>query len=248
MKRIKCLNALHLKLLMAALMVLDHLHIINNLFSPDVTTVFTIISRCVAPVFAYLVVEGVVHSRSLKNYCLRLFALAGVVFLGNTILNHIFKTFSEAVSETKQKYLYINNNVILTLALGTLVIFLIRLCEEKRQDKSKATAGLYFLAAVCFIFGFLYGEWGSVLLPFMVVIYVFRDRTVYRLIGYAVTETIAILLPFSESLYFMAFPFILLYNGKRGPNTRFSKYFFYMFYPLHLWVIAIINFVRMTRL
>jgi len=36
MKRIKCLNALHLKLLMAALMVLDHLH-------KDDTTVNTLV-------------------------------------------------------------------------------------------------------------------------------------------------------------------------------------------------------------
>ena len=242
-KRVKCLNAWYLKLLMAALMVLDHMNIIHNLFSPEVTTVFTIISRCVAPVFAYLAVEGLIHTRSIKNYCLRLFALSGVVFAGNSILNQVFKSFSGMVSEAEQKYLFINNNVIITLALGALVIALIKMCQE-----SKKKAELYLLAAVFFVVGFLWCEWGSVLLPFMVVVYVFREKTVYRFIGYAVIEIIAILLPFGEPLYFIAFPFIFLYNGERGANTRFSKYFFYVFYPLHLWIIAVINFVMMTRI
>ena len=44
-------------------------------------------------------------------------------------------------------------------------------------------------------------------------------------------------------LYFLAFPFILLYNGERGPKTKFSKYFFYIFYTIHIWVIYIIDFI-----
>ncbi|WP_268869838.1 TraX family protein [Clostridium senegalense] len=34
--------------------------------------------------------------------------------------------------------------------------------------------------------------------------------------------------------------FILLYNGKRGINNKFTKYLFYIFYPLHLVIIKII--------
>ncbi|MBD5549290.1 MAG: hypothetical protein HDQ97_18205 [Lachnospiraceae bacterium] len=51
------------------------------------------------------------------------------------------------------------------------------------------------------------------------------------------------LLPFGEPFYFLVFPFILLYNGERGPKSNFNKYFFYIFYPVHLWIIAIINFI-----
>ena len=242
MQRVKCLNSWQLKVLMAALMLLDHLHIIHDLFSPEVTTIFTIISRCVAPVYAYLLVEGVFHTRSLKNYCLRLFALAGVVFLGNTILNKIFETFSSGVLEINLKYLYINNNVVFTLALGVFVVILIKMCEERGVK-----FWLCSLSLICFIVGFLYGEWGSVLLPFIVIVYVFREKTVYKIIGYSFTEIVAILLPFGEPLFFLSFPFILLYNGKRGVNTRFSKYFFYVFYPLHIWILAIINFILLTH-
>ena len=39
---------------------------------------------------------------------------------------------------------------------------------------------------------------------------------------------------------FSVIPFILLYNGKRGKNTAFSKYLFYIIYPLHLWLLLIL--------
>ena len=241
MNRIKILNAWHLKLLMSILMALDHLRIIHNLISPEAANLFSVISRCAAPVFAYLAVEGIRHTRNIKKYCLRLSVLAGIVFLGNAVLNRIFKSFSETVPETEQKYLYISNNVIFTLAIGVLVIALIIHAENKGKK-----AGFFFLAAVCGVIGMLWGEWGSVLLPFMVTVYIFREKRLFRFMGYAVTEVIALLLPFSEPLYFTAFPFIFLYNGKRGPNNRFTKYFFYVFYPLHIWVLAAINFILMV--
>ncbi|MEA4876090.1 TraX family protein [Anaerorhabdus sp.] len=42
-------------------------------------------------------------------------------------------------------------------------------------------------------------------------------------------------------------PFIYLYNGERGPNTKFSKYIFYIFYPVHIWILYIIATVIVTR-
>ena len=241
MNKVKILNAWHIKLLMAALMVLDHLQLIHNLISPELATVFTIISRCVAPVFAYLVVEGILHTRSVWKYCLRLSILAGIVFVGNLILNILFGGYSGAVIEDERKFLTISNNVIFTLAMGVLVIALII-----HGQKKKSKYGFYFLAVIGFIVGFLWGEWGSVLLPFMVIVYIFREKPLFRFIGYAIIEIIAILLPFGEPFYFLAFPVILLYNGERGLNTRFSKYFFYVFYPLHIWILAVINFFLMT--
>jgi len=38
----------------------------------------------------------------------------------------------------------------------------------------------------------------------------------------------------------MAVPFILLYNGQKGSG---SKYFFYIYYPLHRYVISVVVYV-----
>lgn len=242
--RMKKLNAYQLKLIMAFLMLLDHLHYIHNFISPDMAAIFTVISRCVAPMFAYFAVEGIIHTRDTRKYCLRLFLWAGLMFAGNAALNIIFKIFSKSLSVSEQAHLYTNNNVIFTLALGVLCIILL---SEGKEKKSVVKYGFVTGSVICFIIGFLFSEWGSVIVPFMLVTYFFRDRKILRFAGYAIIEIIAILLPFGEPLYIIVFPFILLYNGERGKNTLFTKYFFYVFYLIHLWLIAIVNFIVMTR-
>ena len=47
----------------------------------------------------------------------------------------------------------------------------------------------------------------------------------------------------SDFLIILAVPFMLSYNGERGVNNKFSKYLFYVFYPLHLWILEIMKFV-----
>lgn len=59
MGKFKILNAFQIKLLMAFLMLLDHLRYIHGLVAPETAAVLTLISRCVAPMFAYLAVEGI---------------------------------------------------------------------------------------------------------------------------------------------------------------------------------------------
>lgn len=70
MDRFKIMNAFQIKLLLAFLMLLDHLRYIHGLVAPETAAVLTLISRCVAPMFAYLAVEGIRHTRNLKKYCL----------------------------------------------------------------------------------------------------------------------------------------------------------------------------------
>ena len=48
------------------------------------------------------------------------------------------------------------------------------------------------------------------------------------------------LIPFDryQWMMIMAIPFFFLYNGKRGRNF---KWFFYLFYPLHIWILCILG-------
>ena len=122
--------------------------------------------------------------------------------------------------------------------MGVLALAII----QWSKDKKRRTLYL-ILSANCFITGFLWGEWGTVLLPFMFIQYFFQKNVAYRIAGYILIQIIALLLPFSEPLYFLVFPFILLYNGRRGIKTDFGKYFFYFYYPIHLWIIYIIRYI-----
>lgn len=45
-----------------------------------------------------------------------------------------------------------------------------------------------------------------------------------------------------EFLVFTVLPFIYLYNGKKGgTSSAFEKYFFYGFYPIHIWFLFILG-------
>lgn len=125
MDRFKIMNAFQIKLLLAFLMLLDHLRYIHNLVAPETAAVLTLISRCVAPMFAYLAVEGIRHTRNLKKYCLRLSVWAVAVYAGNTLLNFLFRLGSGTLPEAERALLYRNSNAIFTLALGTIGIAIV---------------------------------------------------------------------------------------------------------------------------
>ncbi|RVU70996.1 MULTISPECIES: TraX family protein [Lactobacillus] len=38
-------------------------------------------------------------------------------------------------------------------------------------------------------------------------------------------------------------PLILLYNGQRGKKSWITKYFFYIIYPVHLWILMILHYI-----
>ena len=105
--------------------------------------------------------------------------------------------------------------------------------------------------------GLIFTEGGQIIIPFMLITYFLRNREMIRNIFYVLysililifsyvpydsfKETLLMLLYNSDWLFILVIPFIYLYNGERGNNSKFSKYFFYVFYPLHLWIIKLIE-------
>lgn len=112
-----------------------------------------------------------------------------------------------------------------------------------------------------YLYGSLFGNVifveGSVLfVVYFVVIYFLKKssmilalfHTFYSLfIGLLVRRTyyargaLSYLVPFNifQWLMLLAIPFFLLYNGKRGKG---NKAFFYLFYPVHIWVLFVIGY------
>lgn len=235
---IRIFNAWEIKLVLVVLMVLNHLEFVYGLYPESMQSFGVYISRGVAPMFAYLAVAGIMHTKNLRRFCFRLWLWSGIVFVGNIILSKILISNAGSISAENLMYLTVRTNICVTLAAGVLCITLIKY--------GKVIGGnikylLYLIAAMFFVLGFVM-EWGIVLLPFMMVTYFLQHKKEERFLGYSAVEGIAFLFR-SEIYYFFVFPIIALYNGERGPNKRFNKYFFYVFYPLHLWIIAIVNFM-----
>lgn len=244
-------NAYQIKLFMAFLMVLDHLPHIPGLVSSPWEGIFHALTRCVAVWFAYMAVEGFLHTRNRLRYNARLFLWAGVMAAGNFLLNRLF---SGAGVE-------IHNNIFLTLALGELMLnVLFTPMPGDSHRTQRQLTGWFVLriagAAGAATLAVCLGEGAHVVLPFMLITYVFRSRVRTRnllCLAYGAlllwmayvpyptaAETVDMLLFNCDGLFITVLPFLALYNGERGPQTKFSKYFFYGFYPAHLWIITII--------
>ena len=110
----KKLNATQIKYLLATLMVLDHLPHVPGLVPPLWEGIFHAMTRCVAAGFAYLAVEGFLHTRNLRRYQVRLWGSAAIMAAGNWLLNGLLA----------ERGVHISNNIFLTLALGVSILAL----------------------------------------------------------------------------------------------------------------------------
>ena len=235
------LNQFQIKILMAFLMVFDHIHYIPGLLPEPIVGVFHVITRIVGVWFAYCAVEGVMHTHNIKKYTIRLFTWAGIMLIGNQILNNMYRA----------KNIYIENNIFMTIAVGVLMI--VALTKISNRLISYIATTLILLA------GALLTDGGLTILPFMLITYLTYDKEKIRNISYIVLSILLFLTSFndygdisstldmlafnSDFMFIFVLPFIYLYNGERGADSKFSKYFFYVFYPAHLWIIMTIAYL-----
>ena len=175
---------------------------------------------------------------------------AGIMALGNALYNTIGAS----------RGLHLSNNIFLTLALGVLMLNILVGSNPATQwgvrPRSAGEWTLRLFGVILVLAASLFSEGGILILPFLLITYLCRERMVLRNVLYFALSAVLFLLVFvpyptaQETLQMLAFnsdflfitvlPVLSHYDGTRGPNTKGSKYFFYVFYPLHLWVIGIL--------
>ena len=176
----------------------------------------TCAGRLAFPIFAFLVAEGFVRTRSRARYARRLLIFAIVSEVPFDLL-----AAGRLVYPLRQNVLW-----TFLIALGCM-----QLLEWAKSDPRPAAR--FVLGAGAVLGGFLAGT------AFMVdyfgpgvwtvlVFYFFPGPTI-PLGGYA--------LPI-QAFAVLALPFIWLYRGRQGPHGRAVRRFFYGFYPAHLLVLA----------
>ncbi len=172
------------------------------------------IGRVAFPIFCFFLVEGFFKTRSRGKYLARLLLFA-------LIAEYPFDlAMQSGFSMTYQ-------NTLFELALGFAAIWAMEACRKVPNLiaewglKAIIFVGAYFLAEK---WGFDYGKHGIVSI---VVLYLFYSYRELQLLAGAVT--------FLWEIYaVLAFPLLVLYNGKKGSCP---KHFFYVFYPVHLLII-----------
>lgn len=215
-----------LKIFAVITMVIDHIRYVIPVLDNSITM---IIGRISFPLFAFILTEGIIHTKSKKEYLKRLVVFAVLSQIPYMMFRYILGN-------------YLLLNIIFTLAIGLMLIMLIDYYEDKR------------LKVIVVIFGFLfveivpidYGMYGIALI--LVMYYLKKTKIKYGFeIGYILVNLLyyiknyiymkdlkTILTYFIGSMCFLIF--YKLYNGKLGKKVRFL----YWFYPVHLVVIYFI--------
>jgi hypothetical protein len=213
--------------------------------------------RPVAAMFLFLCAEGFFYTRSRKRYMLTF--LAGSLFMSamNQILSAVMPV----------EHIALINNIFGTLFLAVWYMGMIdRIAggfREKRPAKILSAIGglllppIVSLAALValqsenpiavrtllFIPNLLFVEGGFALVFMGAAFYLLRK---YRYAQAALVLAISVLAWYfskgsasTDVQWLMAFAVIpiILYNGKRGKAQKGGKYFFYIFYPAHIYLL-----------
>lgn len=237
------MTSFFLKLIAVICMSFDH---IGDAFFGHFTY-FNLIGRIAFPIFAYQAVQGYMHTKDLKKHLIKLFIFACI----SQIPFYLFlTTFSE------EFYL----NILFTFLLGLITLFAYDECKNKFLGFLFVILGAiigevvhvdYGAFGILLIFTFYFFEkefkdnsiklWGNFYLSskkfLMTILVCFLCFTKYisQIISHPKLIVHYLLLGLFTSLSMV---FILFYNKKEGPK---SKYFFYIFYPLHLLILYLVH-------
>ena len=204
------------------------------------------IGRVAYPLYAFMLVQGFMHTRSRWKYLLRLFVLA---LISQPIYTYCFDgTWWEWDSP----------NILFTLCAGLCGMWLMELGKQLAQERrsawwfacivlSAAVGGIVYLADAL---NLDYG-WEGVLLILLLYL-----TAAYKWACIPIVTLFSLRKPlqtgaWDEPVYqramfsVVAIIPMLLYNGTSGPKPQSKwgaaiyKYGFYLFYPLHLVVLAL---------
>lgn len=174
-----------------------------------------IIGRIAFPVFAFLLVEGYVHTRNRKRYLYTMLAWAVVTQPCCNLMHHMpWYTYWQGL------------NVLFTLAAGLLALMIY---DAGHLSSIKKPLSLLVLFMVVYLGRMDYGAMG---VSFILLLYVLRGN--WSLVLAATLGCFLKKLPFAG----MSWILMLMYNGNRGfIRGNVSKYLFYAMYPLHMLAI-----------
>ena len=247
MTKSKILNSNQLKLIAIIAMTVDHIAwaMFDGYPSALLPLVMHIIGRLTCPIMCYFIAEGYHYTRNINKYTFRLFAFAFVSHFAYIFASNDFVDFKSFVPFYYGNFLN-QTSVMWSLAWGLVML---RIAGSKRI---KSIYKVLLVILICIIT--LPSDWSCIAALCIMAIGTnrgdFRKQmswmifyvALYSLVYFFAIDKVYGILQMGVVL---SIPVIAMYNGKRGKNpkiNKFMKWFFYIFYPLHLFVIGLINY------
>lgn len=247
MTKSKILNSNQLKLIAIIAMTVDHIAwaMFDGYPSALLPLVMHIIGRLTCPIMCYFIAEGYHYTRNINKYAFRLFAFAFVSHFAYIFASNDFVDFKSFIPFYYGNFLN-QTSVMWSLAWGLVML---RIADSKRI---KSIYKVLLVILICIIT--LPSDWSCI--AALCIMAVGTNRGDFRkqmswMIFYVALYSLVYFFAIDKAYgvlqmgVLLSIPVIAMYNGKRGKNpkiNKFMKWFFYIFYPVHLFVIGLINY------
>lgn len=230
--KFKVFSSSALKLIACAAMLSGHItkfyfyHFTRTAATWPTATLFTIAGRAISfhqlllmfgkfafPLFAFLLVIGFEKTRNRKKYGISLFILALLSEIPfDLMLRH-------------QCFSFLRQNVIFTLFFGYLAMCAIEYFKGKPILCLLSVVGLFLICRIVRV------DFGTVGYCFILILYGLRNqKAIQCVVGSSIMPM--------KFMVFLSFMVMYMFNGEKGfIKTKFWKYFFYAFYPVHMLII-----------
>ena len=226
----KVLNQNALKYILIVAMTIAHIAWTFDFFSDYEAVKFFMgfIGMLTAPTMSMFIAEGYYYTRSKRAYGFRLLIFA--------VITHLAAVMFCFLGDLKAIDLLMPNMIFnLFFSFCALAAF------EGFADKKKkiiVTAALVLLCAV--------SEWSVFVVLWAFAFYKFKNNTRKKYTAYYIIATICSIYGFISGTPFqvgvLIAPLLLIfYNGKKGSNHPFHKWFFYIYFPLHFIVLELLK-------
>lgn len=206
-----------------------------------------IIGRITCPIMCFFIAEGYYYTKDINKYTKRLFVFAFISHFAYVFASVDFMDWKSFIPFYYGSALN-QTSVMWSLAWGLVML---RVVNSKKIKSNMMKVLLIVL--ICLIS--FPGDWSCVaslcILAFgtnrgnlkkqtlWMMFYVAIYTTVYF---FAIDKIYGVL----QMAVILSVPIIRMYNGKRGNNQRINdimKWLFYIYYPLHLFIIGWMQFV-----
>lgn len=247
MTKSKILNSNQLKLIAIIAMTVDHIAwaMFDGYPRALLPLVMHIIGRLTCPIMCYFIAEGYHYTRNINKYTFRLFAFAFVSHFAYIFASNDFVDFKSFIPFYYGNFLN-QTSVMWSLAWGLVML---RIADSKRI---KSIYKVLLVILICIIT--LSSDWSCI--AALCIMAIGTNRGDFRkqmswMIFYVALYSLVYFFAIDKAYgilqmgVVLSIPVIAMYNGKRGKNpkiNKFMKWFFYIFYPVHLFVIGLINY------
>lgn len=233
----KMLSQEVLKLIACVTMLIDHFGhtIVPYLPVPYKAELYytcRILGRIAFPIYCFLLVEGMSHTRNPGKYILRL----GIgILLAELPFDLLFE----------RGFTWEAQSVMVTLTLGAVML----LCMQKTEKKNLKLLMVLPFALLAEFAKCDYGGWGIVMIAVFALFDSVSSRTLALLFVNAAMSSVPIIvfgIRLSVQLFaVLAMVPVAFYSGRKLTHNKAVQWGFYLFYPVHLLILwMVLGFIR----